>query len=398
MSSFRPTYNKPKAQTLSFRPATGRPKYGDKSKQQQLVFTSTPAKPYAPRHDLKQKQYKREFLLKQRSPAGLPPQSTIDVLRSGSLWSEKKSNHSPYHSKNQSSHSPSHSHGQSHSAERPRRFFGGMNSVQVQFQGLLNKLTEQNFSSLSKKIIVILKPIKVEEELKPLVTIAYKKALVEQKFNRLYGALFMTINEQVPALSSTNHSFRSMLLNQCQEEFVESLQPVLEKDLKDDEERAKLNARGDGIVNLLGELLRRKLVSMKIVTYCTDLLVKKIRETLSANVVNEKVTATLESCGSKLARFLGHMGALVDVERVTYKDQLDATMNVASEFSKMEAIPHRIRFMLMNVIDARKSGWTKKIGETETIADLEARAIVTESPEKGAQDAGVRKVVRRVIS
>uniref|UniRef100_A0A1A7WC98 Eukaryotic translation initiation factor 4 gamma, 1 n=3 Tax=Iconisemion striatum TaxID=60296 RepID=A0A1A7WC98_9TELE len=228
-------------------------------------------------------------------------------------------------------------------------------------RSILNKLTPQKFQELMKQVTDL--KIDTEERLKGVIDLIFEKAISEPNFCVAYANMCRClINLKPPADKAGNQvTFRKLLLNRCQkefekdqddDEFFEKKQKELEA-AKDDEERERLRVeleetrdkarrRSLGNIKFIGELFKLKMLTEAIMHDCVVKLLKNHDE------------ESLEC----LCRLLSTIGKDLDFEKA--KPRMDQYFNQIDKIIKERKTSSRIRFMLQDVLDLRRSNWVPR--------------------------------------
>uniref|UniRef100_A0A7N6BW25 Eukaryotic translation initiation factor 4 gamma, 1a n=1 Tax=Anabas testudineus TaxID=64144 RepID=A0A7N6BW25_ANATE len=272
------------------------------------------------------------------------------------------------------------------SAKKPSRSRSGeevdeedpeQNKTQELFKRLrsiLNKLTPQRFQELMKQVTEL--TIDTEERLKGAIDLIFEKAILEPNFSL-----------KVPTSDKPGVfvNFRKLLLNRCQkefekdqddDEFFEKKQKEMEAS-KDDEERERLRVeleeardkarrRSLGNIKFIGELFKLKMLTEAIMHDCVVKLLKNHDE------------ESLEC----LCRLLSTIGKDLDFEKA--KPRMDQYFNQMDKIIKERKTSSRIRFMLQDVLDLRRSNWVPRRGDQgpKTIDQIHKEAEMEEHREQ----------------
>eukprot|EP00210_Caulerpa_lentillifera_P003280 g3131.t1 len=244
-----------------------------------------------------------------------------------------------------------------------------------QVNGILNKLTPNNFERLLNQVTEL---ITNAEVLRKSISLVFEKAVAEPTFCALYAELCERLSTSIPDFPPLEGerqklTFRRILLNTCQDEFegVENSRKLLET-VEDAAERElaekKVKDRTLGNMRLIAELFNKGLVAEKIMHSClVDLLQTESGVDLPHEDNLEAVCEVLTLAGKKFS----------DSQR--YSTHLSAFISRLERFSKTRAIPSRISFLIQDVVDMQSNNWiprrekftAKKIEEIHTEAEKE---------------------------
>ncbi|XP_040910483.1 eukaryotic translation initiation factor 4 gamma 1a isoform X2 [Toxotes jaculatrix] len=253
-------------------------------------------------------------------------------------------------------------------------------------RSILNKLTPQKFQELMKQVTEL--TIDTEERLKGAIDLIFEKAISEPNFSVAYANMCRCLmGLKVPTSDKPGIfvNFRKLLLNRCQKEFekdqdddeiFEKKQKELEAS-KDDEERERLRVeleeakdkarrRSLGNIKFIGELFKLKMLTEAIMHDCVVKLLKNHDE------------ESLEC----LCRLLSTIGKDLDFEKA--KPRMDQYFNQMDKIIKERKTSSRIRFMLQDVLDLRKSNWVPRRGDQgpKTIDQIHKEAEMEEHREQ----------------
>ena len=169
-------------------------------------------------------------------------------------------------------------------------------------QGLLNKLSRDNFDELLQPITDI--AISDVEVLKGVITKLFDKSTMEPHFCSMYAELALYMSKHAKDFPPAEEggpaqTFLRLLLNKCQQEFmnnpVPSETPGWEE--MDEEDRLevefKLRQRTLGNMKLIGELFKVNLLTVPILHQCVVRLLQPPKEGESADEENLEVCTIL---------------------------------------------------------------------------------------------------------
>ncbi|KAL5627716.1 hypothetical protein BROUX41_003869 [Berkeleyomyces rouxiae] len=251
--------------------------------------------------------------------------------------------------------------------------------VQRKVKAALNKMTPENFDRISEQILAIAAQSKDENDgrtLRQVIQLTFEKATDESHWASMYAKfcqrmLESTSNEiKDDSVKNKNGNvvcggalFRKYLLNRCQEEFergwkvnmpgVENGKPG-EAVLLSDEYYAAAAAkrRGLGLVQFIGEVYKLGMLTDRIMHVCIHGLV---------DFTGEPDEHVVES----LCKLLTTIGGVLANSRNTNPPDRNLTL-MAAYFDRIQnmmdfpGLNSRLRFMLLDVVDLRRSGWKSK--------------------------------------
>lgn len=276
-----------------------------------------------------------------------------------------------------------------------------MEQVRRLCQAALNKLTRQNFAKILDRDFLgeIVPQIQDAESLKVLVSLVLEKAALEAKFEGygpLYADMCLRLKERCKETyqysasnkkddsssgrgdseesESENETFRSALLNCCQQTFEELL-PLAPFEASDEELRKAAGEGPDAEEELQLRYSKQKekfLGTLKIVGL---LVVRKLITTRTlrnlVNVLLFEQQPRPEPCRVEAAvHLLKSVGAFLESpEGLGREAGVSATSWVVPWFHQLEEFrkpkqgtegsyyPARIRFLIQDLLDRRSSGW-----------------------------------------
>uniref|UniRef100_A0A8C1FYD9 Eukaryotic translation initiation factor 4 gamma 1-like n=1 Tax=Cyprinus carpio TaxID=7962 RepID=A0A8C1FYD9_CYPCA len=253
-------------------------------------------------------------------------------------------------------------------------------------RSVLNKLTPQMFQQLMKQVTEL--TIDTEERLKGVIDLIFEKAISEPNFSVAYANMcrcLMGLKVPTSDKPGVTVNFRKLLLNRCQKEFEKDkdddeifeqkqkeLDAAAEEEerqrLKEELEEAKDKARRRSLGNIkfIGELFKLKMLTEPIMHDCIVKLLKNHDE------------ESLEC----LCRLLSTIGKDLDFEKA--KPRMDQYFHQMEKITKEKKTSSRIRFMLQDVLDLRKSNWVPRRGDQgpKTIDQIHKEAEMEEHREQ----------------
>ncbi|NWT51708.1 IF4G1 factor, partial [Erythrocercus mccallii] len=252
-------------------------------------------------------------------------------------------------------------------------------------RSILNKLTPQMFQQLMKQVMEL--SIDTEERLKGVIDLVFEKAISEPNFSVAYANMcrcLMGLKVPTTDKPTVTVNFRKLLLNRCQKEFEKDKDDdeIFEKRQKEmddasapeekarmkdelEEARDKARRRSLGNIKFIGELFKLKMLTEAIMHDCVVKLLKNHDE------------ESLEC----LCRLLTTIGKDLDFEKA--KPRMDQYFNQMEKIIKEKKTSSRIRFMLQDVIDLRRSSWVPRRGDQgpKTIDQIHKEAEMEEHRE-----------------
>uniref|UniRef100_A0A674D9C3 Eukaryotic translation initiation factor 4 gamma, 1a n=1 Tax=Salmo trutta TaxID=8032 RepID=A0A674D9C3_SALTR len=220
------------------------------------------------------------------------------------------------------------------------------------------------FQQLMKQVTEL--TIDTEERLKGVIDLIFEKAISEPNFSVAYANMcrcLMGLKVPTTDKPGVTVNFRKLLLNRCQKEFEKDQDDDVifeakqkEMEAAKEEEKAGLKAtleeakdkarrRSLGNIKFIGELFKLKMLTEAIMHDCIVKLLKNHDE------------ESLEC----LCRLLSTIGKDLDFEKA--KPRMDQYFAQMDKIIKEKKTSSRIRFMLQDVIDLRRSGWVPRRGE-----------------------------------
>ncbi|WWD17169.1 hypothetical protein CI109_101607 [Kwoniella shandongensis] len=285
--------------------------------------------------------------------------------------------------------------------------------IERKVKALLNKLTEEKFDGISKQILEWANKSQNETDgmtLKLVIKLIFEKATDEAHWSAMYAKLCrLLLVELDPAVTevldgkptSGGALFRKYLLGRCQMDFEAGWKAREDTALaaaaksEDDKERLakheqekeegadaamlsdeyyaaqKAKRRGLGLVQLIGELYKLEMVSKGVIRQCL------IR--LLGNVTDPDEEDIESTC-----KLLTTIGKAYDAAA---PENMNTVFERLNQVINSENISSRIKFMIMDIMDLRRSKWhsRNKQAGVMTIAEIHQQA----AQEKAAASAQV---------
>lgn len=211
---------------------------------------------------------------------------------------------------------------------------------------ILNKLTIEKFDTLYLQLTNC--GICKEEHVEILMCEVFEKATTQHHFIGMYAELCAQLHkwfvENQVGSGNDGKVFKRILLNQCQLSFEQNLRPV-DLQMLDPEKREEAEHRHKtrmlGNLRFVGALLEKGMLASKILLAVVEKLL-------------EGWTPVTLEC---LSVFLVAVGPAFDRPDWMYHAQLKEVFNQVRLVGLAKEVPSRVRYLLQDVLDLRKSGW-----------------------------------------
>ncbi|RBR01603.1 hypothetical protein VDGD_06653 [Verticillium dahliae] len=285
--------------------------------------------------------------------------------------------------------------------------------VQRKVKAALNKMTPEKFDKIADQILTIVAQSKTESDgrtLRQVIQLTFEKATDEAHWASMYAKfckrMLDTMSHEIRdenlkdkngEVVSGGALFRKYLLNRCQEEFERGWKVNIPAKPEEAEEENKISAeaamlsdeyyiaaaakrRGLGLVQFIGELYKLGMLTERIMHACVKKLV-------------DYETTPEEAEIESLCKLLRTIGANLDASPKG-KSFMDAYFDRIQNVINMPDLPSRLKFMLMDVVDMRKSGWaTKEANKGPKTLDevrAEAEAAAAQKAQENARGGSQR--------
>ncbi|KAG8926080.1 hypothetical protein FRC01_009362 [Tulasnella sp. 417] len=240
---------------------------------------------------------------------------------------------------------------------------------------LLNKLSTENFDSVSTQIVNWANKSENETDCATLILVlklVFEKATDEPHWAEMYAKLCRkmmdTISPKVHAENARNNTgqlvvggqlFRRFLLIRCQEDFErgwsqtegEQAQPEPELGTAEYYTRVKIKRQGLGLVRFIGELFKLQMLTDRVIHEC-------IKNLLPSETEDPK-EAELET----LCKLLTTVGERLDVPKS--KVYMDIYFGRIQGVAYGSNVASRIRYMIQDVVELRQRHWKTRNTEAE---------------------------------
>ena len=245
--------------------------------------------------------------------------------------------------------------------------------VQRKVKANLNKMTPEKFEKIADQILEIAAQSKDETDgrtLRQVIQLTFEKATDEAHWASMYAKFCKRMLESMNPdikdegildkngnIVTGGNLFRKYLLNRCQEEFERGWKMNLpEKPEGESEEAVMLSdeyyimaaakRRGLGLVKFIGELYKLNMLTERIMHMCLKKLVDYEGVPDEAEV--ESLSSLLKTIGRNLD----------DTEKG--KQMMDVYFTRINQMRETPALPSRLSFMLLDIMDLRRKGWDSK--------------------------------------
>jgi translation initiation factor 4G len=268
--------------------------------------------------------------------------------------------------------------------------------VQRKVKAALNKMTPEKFDKISGDILLIASQSKDESDgrtLRQVIQLTFEKACDEAHWSSMYAKFCeRMLQDMGPEIRDEGvkdkHGqvvvggalFRKYLLNRCQEEFERGWEVNLpERPEGQTEEAAMLSdeyyiaaaakRRGLGLIQFIGELYKLGMLTLRIMHECV------------VKLLNFEGTPD-ETAIESLVKLLRTIGATMDNDASGKgRTMMDTYMERINTIQKIEGLPSRMYYMLLDTIELRRKNWTSKdtLKGPKTITEIREEAAAAQS-------------------
>ncbi|ORX35774.1 hypothetical protein BD324DRAFT_581987 [Kockovaella imperatae] len=295
--------------------------------------------------------------------------------------------------------------------------------IERKVKALLNKLTAEKFDSISMQILEWANKSASETDgmtLKLVIKQIFEKATDEAHWSSMYARLCRLLLERLdPAITETVDGkpvsggllFRRYLIGRCQLDFEagwkareEAATAAAAKSEEDKERLAqhereqdgsgeaamlsdeyyaaqKAKRRGLGLVQLIGELYNMDMIGKGVIGQCFIKLLVNVQTPDEEDI--ESACKLLTTVGKPFEQ--------------AAPENMEIVFGRLNVILKGDAVPSRIKFMIMDVIDLRKSKWESrnKTAGVMTIAEIHQAAAREQAEKTAAAAQAARESISR---
>mmetsp|Transcript_1108 Transcript_1108/g.1903 ORF Transcript_1108/g.1903 Transcript_1108/m.1903 type:complete len:810 (+) Transcript_1108:3-2432(+) len=251
-----------------------------------------------------------------------------------------------------------------------------MEKTEASFRRVLNKICPENFESLVEKVLAGSEDdlrIDTRGKMDMISELTFEKAISESVFCATYAKFCVELNLGLPKFDVQTgerldlsqmknrkiHDFRRVILNKCQCEFERYTKSEKRSNDEATEEQKLAEVQSKkrilGTIRLIGELYVRDMITLNIITHCTQLLSR------STPIRPDFIQA--------LCKLLETIGRKLDTEYSRYVAQLFDNLKRISEDESL--LDFRHRFMIKDSIDLRANNWVPRIKQTKAMTKSE---------------------------
>jgi hypothetical protein len=239
-------------------------------------------------------------------------------------------------------------------------------------KSILNKLTIENFSRMSKQLLYC--RFTCVDHVHILIEEIFEKATAQHQYIEMYSELCKLLHaffSENPVSKEAKHGFKRLLLDECQRSFERNLEPPSNLHQLDREERTlaeiQYKTKTLGNIRFVGALLAK------------DMLVSKVLVAIVDQLMTDPSPEALES----LVALLTVTGPVFDTSEWQYHPKLVAVFSSLSELVVEGKCSARVRCLLQDLLDLRAADWQdRRPKKTEAPTTLKAVAEMAKQAEK----------------
>lgn len=265
--------------------------------------------------------------------------------------------------------------------------------VQRKVKAALNKMTPEKFDRISDQILEIAKQSENESDgrtLRQVIQLTFEKACDEAHWASMYAKFCKRMLETMsPSIKDENvrdkngnpvvggNLFRKYLLNRCQEDFEQGWESSLPMKKEGESEEAAMlseeyyvaaaaKRRGLGLIQFIGELYKLGMLTVRIMHECVMRLL---------NFEGVPDESNIES----LVKLLRTVGATMDANEAG-SQMIRAYFERIEKVKDLPALPSRMHFMLLDLLDLRRHNWKSKDDTKgpKTIQEIHEEALAAQ--------------------
>jgi len=213
-------------------------------------------------------------------------------------------------------------------------------------RSILNKLTIEKFEPLFDQLCSC--GIKEPQHISILMQEIFDKATTQSHFIPMYAELCVKLekdNRIVAVVEETGqlHSFRRLLLNECQAVFEQLFEARLDAAKVDEDSAFRRKQQALGNMKLIGHLIVQGMLDSDLFPECCEELLRK----------HSQCAEALES----LVALIMVASPQFDKSSCQHYRRLQQIFSHMTALSKDKAVAPRLRFLLRDALDARAAGW-----------------------------------------
>lgn len=258
-------------------------------------------------------------------------------------------------------------------------------SLKRKVQSLLNKVCPENLATIVGQIAAV--QVEGQEQLEAIIELIFRKAVTEPHYCETYADLVFSLKSVYPDFPSPDGgkpvTFRSLVLNICQNEFEELL---ASSDLTEEE---KSNCDAEEKAHLIKQKKHRMCANMKFIghLFLRQLLSTKVVGSVICELVgfdDDKTTPEEHAleCACELLLTAGYTMESLPAGEVALRLACDRLkdLKVRKTPEGKNAYSKRMRFIIQDVLETRAAGWSKKVFK----ASAKTKEELRESSEKAS--------------